>query len=137
MRIDEKKAKEFDEISRKAAFLAAKTAEDRKGEDVVLYDVGSSSAIADYYLICTGFSEPHIKAVSNHIGKALKEELDMMPKHTEGVATSQWIVMDYPNLLIHIFHPESREKYRLEELWEEGKQIYPEVATEAPESTEE
>ncbi len=131
MRIDEKKAKEFEELSRKAAFLAAKTAEDRKAEGVALYDVSTSSAIADYYLICTGFSEPHIKAVSNHIGKALKDEFQMMPKSTEGSADSQWIVMDYPNLLIHIFHPNSREKYRLEELWKEGKQIYPEVAPEA------
>lgn len=130
MRIDEKKAKEFDEISRKAAFLAAKTAEDRKAEDVLLYDVSESSAIADYYLICTGFSEPHLKAVSNHIGKALKDELQMTPKHTEGGTTSQWIVMDYPNLLIHIFHPDGRDKYKLEELWEDGTQIYPELPAE-------
>ena len=127
MRIDEKEAQEFQELTKKAAFLAAQTAEDRKAEDVIIYFLGNKSAVADYHVICTGFSEPHIKAVANHIGKELKEKLELMPKGTDGNAESQWILMDYPNVLIHIFHPEGRQKYRMEELLDQGTQIYPEV----------
>ena len=127
MRIDEKEAQEFQELTQKAAHLAAQTAEDRKAEDVMIYYLGNKSAVADYHVICTGFSEPHIKAVANHIGKALKEQLGLMPKGTEGKAESQWILMDYPNVLVHIFHPEGRQKYRMEELLEQGKLIYPET----------
>jgi len=127
VRIDEKEAQEFQELTQKAAHLAAQTAEDRKAEDVMIYYLGNKSAVADYHVICTGFSEPHIKAVANHIGKALKEQLGLMPKGTEGKAESQWILMDYPNVLVHIFHPEGRQKYRMEELLEQGKLIYPET----------
>lgn len=127
MRIDEKEAQEFQELTQKAAQLAAQTAEDRKAEDVMIYYLGNKSAVADYHVICTGFSEPHIKAVANHIGKALKEQLGLMPKGTEGKAESQWILMDYPNVLVHIFHPEGRQKYRMEELLEQGTLIYPET----------
>jgi len=130
MRVDEQEAKAFDELTRKAAFLAVETAEDRKAEDVKLYDVSKTSIIADYYMICTGFSDPHLKAISSNIQKELRKNFDLSVKRVEGNPESQWILLNFPNLVVHILHPEGREKYKLEKLWEEGVQIFPELPVE-------
>ena len=130
MRIDEEKAKAFDVITRKAAFLAVETAEDRKAEDVKLFDVSKTSIIADYYMICTGFSDPHLKAISSNIQKVLRKECELSVKRVEGSPESQWILLNFPNLVVHVLHPDGREKYKLEKLWEEGVQIFPELTAE-------
>jgi ribosome-associated protein len=135
MRVDEEKAKAFDELTRQAAFIAVSTAEDRKAEDVKLFDVSKTSIIADYYMICTGFSDPHLKAISSNIQKALKEHCDLTVKRAEGAPESQWILLNFPNLVVHILHPDGREKYKLEKLWESGIQIFPEI-TDGEESSE-
>ena len=127
MRVDEEKAKAFDELTRQAAFIAVSTAEDRKAEDVKLFDVSKTSIVADFYMICTGFSDPHLKAISSNIQKALKEQCDLTVKRAEGSPESQWILLNFPNLVVHILHPDGREKYKLEKLWESGVQIFPEL----------
>ena len=136
MRVDEKKAQAFDELTRKAAFIAVETAEDRKAEDVKLFDVSKTSIIADYYMICTGFSDPHLKAISSNIQKELRKTCDLSVKRVEGSPESQWILLNFPNLVVHILHPDGREKYKLEKLWEEGVQIFPELPEEESTSTD-
>ncbi len=123
--IDPKEAAKFEELTRAAALAAVELAEDRKAEDVALYDVSKCSILADYYMICTGFSEPHLKAISKNIEKLMKEKFNLSARKIDGANESKWILMDFPNITIHIFHPESRDKYRLEELWTQGEKLYP------------
>ena len=97
--------------------------EDRKAQDIELYDLTDISLIADFCLICSASSEPHIRAISNRLRKDLADE-GVRPDHIDGDASSRWIVMDYGTVLVHIFHPEVRDFYRLEELWENGRRVY-------------
>jgi ribosome-associated protein len=91
----------------------------RKAEDVMLFDVHESSILADYYLICTGTSAPHINAICHHLRQDLAKE-GVLPRGREGDPASHWVVMDYGSVLIHVLDPERRRFYRIEELWESG-----------------
>lgn len=90
--------------------------EERKAQDLLLYDVTAESLLTDYQLICSGSSEPHLRALSSHLQKDLADE-GVRPLHVDGSPASRWIVLDYGTVLIHILHPELRHYYRLEELW--------------------
>ncbi len=102
------------------AQLCVKICTDRKAEDIVLFDLRGESLVTDFCLICSGNSEPHIRAISNHLAQNLAEH-GVRPSHIDGAAASHWIVMDYGTILVHIFHPKLREFYRLEELWERDR----------------
>jgi ribosome-associated protein len=115
------------------AMAAVKAAEDRKAEGVTLYDVSGSSLIADYYLICTANSEPHIKATINAVEKELKVNYNLTARNIDGKPASRWMIIDFPNILVHVLHSESRDHYHLEDLWTEGTQIYPELPAETTE----
>ncbi len=99
--------------------------EDRKAENVKLYNVKQTSLLADYYLVCSGNSDPHIRAISNHLQKVLGER-GIRATRIDGIPSSHWVVMDYGTVLIHIFHPDTRRYYLLEELWEAADVVYPE-----------
>lgn len=110
--------------SKQLAFAAIDVCEDHKAEDIRLYDVQNTSLLADYYLICTGKSDPHIRAVRDHLRGELSD-LGATATRVEGVPASRWMVMDYGILLVHIFNPETRQYYLLEELWTDAKAVYP------------
>ena len=93
--------------------------EDRKAEDIRLYDVRESSLLADFYVICTGKSIPHIRAINQNLNKGLSQE-GLKPRAVDGAAGSHWMVMDYGTVIVHIFHPELREFYNIEALWKDG-----------------
>ena len=80
------------------------------------------SNITDYLLICSGTSEPHLKAIANEIARRLRDE-GVRPNHRDGFPPSRWIVMDYNDVMLHIFHPELRERYALEQLWGDAKRV--------------
>ena len=90
----------------------------RKAEGLKLYDMRETSLLADYYLICSGKSVPHIRAISDHLAGDLAQE-GVRPYTVDGTPASQWIVMDYGVVLVHIFHPELRAFYNIEALWGE------------------
>ena len=92
--------------------------EGRKAENVALYDMRGRSIIADFFLICTGTSEPHIRAIQARIDQELSQD-GIEPRHREGGPLSHWAILDYGDIIIHILDPERREYYRLEELWTE------------------
>jgi len=96
--------------------------QDIKGKNIVKLDLTElEESPTDYFIICEGDSVTQIKAISNNISKRLKQEQGQVPNHTEGIAGSQWILVDYFNTVVHIFHPESRGFYELEELWSDAK----------------
>jgi len=95
---------------------------DKKGFNILALDIRDVSNLTDYFVIAEGNVDRHVKAIAQEVKDQLKE-IGYEPLHMEGDATSDWIVMDYGNILIHLFIPEMRQKYRLEELWHEGEVV--------------
>lgn len=95
---------------------------DKKGKNIVQLDLRKlGDAPADFFIICEGDSNTHVKAITDSIQKKVKEELETAPSHTEGSSNSKWILMDYFNTVVHVFHPETRDFYELEHLWSDAK----------------
>ena len=90
--------------------------EDRKGTDVKVYDVRGKSALADYYIVATGAAAPHLKALVAESQRVMKEE-GVSSYRTSGDPESGWIVVDYIDIIVHVFSPEARAYYALEKLW--------------------
>lgn len=92
--------------------------QDIKGKNIVKLDLRSlDDAPADFFIICEGDSSTQVKAISDNIGRKLKEKLGMRPNHTEGMESAKWILVDYFDTVVHVFYPETRQFYEIEELW--------------------
>ncbi len=94
----------------------AQALEERKGTDVKIYDVRGKSALADYYIVATGAAAPHLKALVAESQRVMKEE-GVSSYRTSGDPESGWIVVDYIDVIVHVFSPEARAYYALEKLW--------------------
>ena len=92
-------------------------AEDRQAQDIVLLDIRPISLVADYFVICSGTSERHLNALTREISETVKREGQVAPLHTAGDAHSGWVLLDYSDVVVHIFSPAERDYYQLEELW--------------------
>jgi ribosome-associated protein len=97
----------------------ARYAADKKAIDVVELDLRGVLGYTDYFLICAGNTGRQAKAIHDGILEGLKHEHDRLPRRVEGSAQAGWILMDYLDVIVHIFTPETREFYRLEQLWGE------------------
>ena len=104
------------------AHLSAQAADHKKGEDIVIMDLRKISSVSDFFVIVTGHSEPHLKAIRNEIELRLKKN-GARAKGIDGFPHSQWIVMDYFDVIIHIFTDQRRTFYALEQLWGDARQI--------------
>lgn len=105
------------------AKTCAKYAEEIQAEDIVILDLRGLSSLADYFVICTATSLPHLKAVSRDIRHKTEEEIGEAPRTSEGEASSMWLVIDYVDVVVHIFHEEKRDFYALEELWSDAPRV--------------
>lgn len=102
--------------------LCEKTAYDRKGENILRLDMTAiDAAQSDYYLICTGLNEPHIGAIAERIAREVREKFAVRPIAVDGAPQSQWIIVDYGFLMIHVMTAEARDRYQLESLWGDAK----------------
>src|SRR5512136_953634 len=106
----------------KALKIAVKAIEDKKGIDVVALDIRSVAAFADYFLICSGDSARQIQAIADEVQQKLAVG-GQRPAHVEGYNNAEWILMDYLDLVIHIFSRKARAYYDLERLWRDAKVI--------------
>jgi ribosome-associated protein len=93
---------------------------DKKGMNILGLDVRGISTLTDYVIIAEGNVDRHVVAIADAITLALKEE-GYKPIHIEGHQSGDWIVIDFLNIMVHLFMPGLREKYRLEDLWKEGQ----------------
>ncbi len=109
--------------SKKLALLCQKYADDKKAEDVIALDVRKLSSVADYFVICSGTSEPHLRAISDAIINGLRDEHDLRPRAIDGALQTAWIVMDYFDVIVHVMKADLREKYDLEALWSDAPQL--------------
>jgi ribosome-associated protein len=91
-------------------------AEDKQANEIVLLDIRTQSTIADYFVICSAESDRQIKAIVEHIDVKVQQEFGLNPR-IEGTADTGWIVIDYGDIVAHIFSPTQRDYYRLEQLW--------------------
>ncbi len=96
---------------------------DKKGENVVLLDIRDVSILADYFIIASATSERQAQAVVEAVYEETKKALNARPLHTEGEPASGWVLMDYGGVVVHLFAPEVRAYYDLEELWKEGRVV--------------
>jgi ribosome-associated protein len=99
------------------ADLIAEAALDKKAQDVVALDLSGVSAFTDGFVIATGGSDRQVKAIHDGIHIALKNDHGLLPRRVEGLTESRWVLMDYWDVVIHIFTAEARDYYRLESLW--------------------
>ena len=95
---------------------AARAALAKKAADLIVLDVQRVSSVADFFLVCSGRSATHVQTIADAIREVLKEQ-GVRPRHAEGVAESGWVLLDYGDVLMHVFLEETRAYYALERLW--------------------
>jgi ribosome-associated protein len=95
-------------------------AEDKKALEAVILDLRAVSTITDFLVICSAQSEPQLKAVANGVEQTLKETIGRRPLAVDGFPASQWVVIDYGEVMLHIFHEAKRPVYALEDLWSDA-----------------
>lgn len=113
--------------SKEQARIAAAAAFDRKAEDLKILDLSEISGFTDIFLICSGNSERQVKAIAENIEKELRDQ-KVKPLHAEGYPASRWILLDYGgDMVIHVFHRETRSFYELERLWSDAPDLTAEL----------
>lgn len=98
--------------------------DDVKGKDITLLDLQDiDSAVCDYFVICNGTSSTHVNAIVNSVHKKTSREIGEKPWHTEGTGNAEWVLMDYVDVVVHVFQKHVREYYNLEGLWGDAKDV--------------
>lgn len=95
-------------------------ASDRKAFEIVALDLRGLISYTDYFVICSGRSGRQVKAIHDAIHQGMKSDHRLLPERVEGLGEARWILMDYLDVVVHVFAPEAREYYRLEQLWAEA-----------------
>lgn len=114
----EKPLRESEELAKKiCAFLSSK-----KAADIIMIDVAEKTTLCDFFVVASGHSATQVKALCDNLEEKLSKE-SMEPRRTEGTKEGRWGVLDYGDVIVHIFNDESRLFYHLERLWEEGENV--------------
>ena len=111
--------------SRRLSLLCRELADNKKAEDIVILDVSEISSVTDYFVIASGTSEPHLRAIVNEIRDKLRDEHSLRPKAVDGTLNTAWVVLDYFNVIVHIMRRDVRERYDLETLWGDAPRLPP------------
>jgi ribosome-associated protein len=111
--------------SKKLALLCRELADNRKAEDLVVLDVRELSTVTDYFVIASGTSEPHLRAIVDEITDELRTEHDIRPRAVDGTLHTAWVVLDFFDVIVHVMKKDVRERYDLETLWGDAPQVKP------------
>jgi ribosome-associated protein len=111
--------------AKKLALECRELADNRKAEDIVVLDVADISSIADYFVIASGTSEPHLRAISDEITEKLRESHDLRPRAVDGTLQAGWLVLDYFDVIVHVMRADVRRHYDLETLWGDAPRVRP------------
>jgi len=106
------------EVARRAVEIAS----DKQANNIVLLDVRGICSFADYFVICAGDSNRQVRTILEEIEHSLKKE-KVLPHHHEGTVDSGWLLLDYGDVIVHIFGAAERDFYKLDELWQEGRTV--------------
>ena len=110
-------------FSRECALIAAKAADEKKATDIMVQEVRDLIGVTDYFVIVTAANSRQVDAIIDEIEDKLREEASIKPTHREMSADGSWSLLDYGNIVVHVFMPETREYYRLEALWNDAPVI--------------
>lgn len=109
--------------SKEKTNLICKILSDRKANGVVYIDVEAKTSLCDYFIIAGGRSKTQVKSLAENLEEKLKKEYDIVPRRVEGVQGGRWAVLDYADVIVHLFGDEERDFYCLERLWEDGENL--------------
>jgi ribosome-associated protein len=111
--------------SKKLAQLCRDFADNKKAENIVMLDVRKVSSVTDYFIIASGTSEPHLRAIVEEITSQLRDEHGVRPLRTDGSIHGAWVVMDFFDVIVHVMRADVRERYDLESLWGDAARVKP------------
>ena len=103
--------------------MAADAIFSKKGTDIVLLDVEELFVLSDVFVIGTGTSRTHVQSLADHVEEKLRESIGVKPFRSEGRTEAEWVLLDYGDIVVHLFQESSREFYGLERLWADAEQI--------------
>jgi ribosome-associated protein len=109
--------------SREIALLAAEAASDKKAEDIVALDVSELLVVTEYFVICTGRTNIQVRAIADGVEERLRVEGGVKPIGREGADEAKWVLLDFGDVVVHVFQPEERDFYRLERLWGDAPRL--------------
>ena len=109
--------------SKKLALACRDLADKKKAENIVILDVKKLTTVTDYFVIATGTSEPHLRAIEGELLRGLQEEHGLKPTLSEGTAQSSWVVVDFFDVIVHLMRADVRERYDLEGLWADANAV--------------
>lgn len=109
--------------AKNVALAAAKAASDKKAEDIVVIDVAELIVVTECFVICTGRTGRQVKIIAEEVEKQLCERLGIKPIGREGIQEGRWVLLDFLDVVVHVFQPAEREFYRLEKLWSDAPRL--------------
>ena len=109
--------------SKKLALRCRELADNKKAEDIVVLDVRKISSITDYFVIVSGTSEPHLRAITDEITEQLRQDHEVRPRAVDGTFQTAWLVLDYFDVIVHVMRQDVRERYDLEGLWGDATRV--------------
>lgn len=111
--------------SKKLALLCRSLADNKKAEDILVLDVRKISSVTDYFILASGTSEPHLRAIADEITDGVQREGDTRPRAVDGSLQGGWIVMDFFDVIVHVMRNDVRQRYDLESLWGDAPRVKP------------
>ena len=111
--------------SRKLALLCRELADNKKAEDIAILDVSKLSSLTDYFVIVSGTSEPHLRAIVDEITDRLRDDHGVRPNAIDGTLQTAWVVLDYFDVIVHVMRRDMRQRYDLDTLWGDAPRIKP------------
>lgn len=121
--------------SKKLALLCRDLADNKKAEDMLVMDVKDISSITDYFVIASGSSEPHLRAIADEITETLKDDYGIIPRAQDSNLQTGWLVIDFFDVIVHVMRTDVRKRYDLESLWGDAPQVKPAKSPKAPKSS--
>jgi ribosome-associated protein len=111
--------------AKKLALLCRELADNKKAENLLVLDVRKLSSVTDYFVIVSGSSSPHLRAIVKEISDKLRDEHELRPRALDGNLDGDWVVLDYFDVIVHVMRTEVRERYDLEGLWGDAPRVSP------------
>ncbi|HEY4417198.1 MAG TPA: ribosome silencing factor [Verrucomicrobiae bacterium] len=118
--------------SKKLAQLCRELADNKKAENILVLDVRKLSSVTDYFVIASGSSEPHLRAIVSEITDRLRDQYDLRATRVDGASGGAWVVLDFFDVIVHVMRADVRERYDLESLWGDAAKMATKAAKKKP-----
>lgn len=112
-----------EKTARECALIAARAADSKKATDLMVQEVGALISVTEYFVIATAANNRQVDAIVDAIEEAERKEAGLRPLHREGTGDGQWALLDYGSFVVHVFQPQTRDYYRLEDLWNDASVV--------------